>query len=310
MAGSPPSPREDCSVGYDTKTCQLVFFGGWRQGWLGDLHCLNVAGIVGPPYAVQSVEPSTGPVTGNTPVTLHGIGFIEASQVQVKFSDGRREATVPGKFVSSQKITCNTPSFEKYGPMEVVVRVAIKGDPFTVNKAMFNFFVNTKAAKCMAFGPGLLPVAGKSGRKLSFIMQAKDSTGKPRNSGDDAIKVQVSSAGLVEDVPYQIHDFMDGIYRITYQPPAPGKYTVNVMLDENWVAKIADFGETQHSRAEPGVSGGASSMASMKAPRTLLSTTLPSTCVLGMCSASRNCSSDCRKRHRLGGSSRTPSPPA
>ena len=74
-AGPPPGAREDCSVSYDTKTCNLVFFGGWRQGWLEDLWCLNVAGVVGPPYAVQSVEPNTGPVTGNTPVVLHGIGL-------------------------------------------------------------------------------------------------------------------------------------------------------------------------------------------------------------------------------------------
>ena len=49
-----------------------------------------------------------------------------------------------GKYISSTEITCNTPSFEKFGPMDVVVRVAIKGDPFTVNKAMFRFYVNTK----------------------------------------------------------------------------------------------------------------------------------------------------------------------
>ena len=47
-----------------------------------DLCCLNVAGIVGPPYAVQSVEPATGPVTGNTPVLLRGIGFTESPLVQ------------------------------------------------------------------------------------------------------------------------------------------------------------------------------------------------------------------------------------
>jgi dynein heavy chain len=61
ITGAPPSAREDCAIGYDTKTCNLIFFGGWRQGWLSDLWCLNVAGIVGPPYAVQSVEPTTGP---------------------------------------------------------------------------------------------------------------------------------------------------------------------------------------------------------------------------------------------------------
>ena len=46
--GSPiPGSREDCSVCYDTKTCNLIFFGGWRMGWLDDLWCLNVAGVVG-----------------------------------------------------------------------------------------------------------------------------------------------------------------------------------------------------------------------------------------------------------------------
>ena len=41
------------------------------------------------------------------------------------------------------------------------------------------------------------------------------------------------------------------------------------MLDENWVAKIADFGETQNSRAEPGASGASSmgkSLASFLGP--------------------------------------------
>ena len=36
-----------------------------------------------------------------------------------------REATVPGKWVSADQVTCNTPSFEKYGPMEVIVRVQL-----------------------------------------------------------------------------------------------------------------------------------------------------------------------------------------
>ena len=76
-----PGPREDCSVAYDPKTCNIVFFGGWKQGWLDDLWCLNVAGIVGPSYAVQSLSPATGPITGNTPVSIHGIGFIESKSV-------------------------------------------------------------------------------------------------------------------------------------------------------------------------------------------------------------------------------------
>ena len=70
------------------------------MGWLDDLWALNVAGIVGPAYAVQSVSPNNGPITGNTPVSIRGIGFIESKSVQIKFSDGRREANVPGKYIS------------------------------------------------------------------------------------------------------------------------------------------------------------------------------------------------------------------
>ena len=109
IAGTPPDAREDCSVSYDAKTCNLVYFGGWRQGWLDDLWCLNVAGIVGPPYAVQSDEPATGPVTGNTPVIVKGLGFVESTMVQVKFSDGKREATVAGKYVSPEQARAPPP---------------------------------------------------------------------------------------------------------------------------------------------------------------------------------------------------------
>ena len=228
-----PGEREDCSIAYDPKTCNIIHFGGWRQGWLDDLWCLNVAGIVGPPYAVNAIEPNTGPITGNTPISIRGIGFIKHNSVQVKFSDGRREATVSGKYISENEIQCNTPSFEKFGPMEVMVRVSIKGDPFTVNKALFSFFVNTKAAKCMCFGPGLLANAGKAGRPLQFMMQSKDSTGKSRNSGGDAIVVQVTSSATTMEVPYTIYDYSDGHYLISYVPPVAGTYECHVTLDEN-----------------------------------------------------------------------------
>ena len=29
-----PGAREDCSVTYDPKTCNIIHFGGWKQGWL------------------------------------------------------------------------------------------------------------------------------------------------------------------------------------------------------------------------------------------------------------------------------------
>ena len=93
LQGAPPMAREDAGIAYDTSTCDLVFFGGWRQRWWSDVSTLNVAGVVGPSYAVMGVEPATGPLTGGTPITLTGLRFKESPMVTVRFTDGKREAT-------------------------------------------------------------------------------------------------------------------------------------------------------------------------------------------------------------------------
>ena len=59
LAGTPPPAREDSGCCYDPSTCNLLFFGGWRQKWWNDLCLLNVAGVVGPPYAVMSTRART-----------------------------------------------------------------------------------------------------------------------------------------------------------------------------------------------------------------------------------------------------------
>ena len=41
-----------------------------------------MAGTVGPSYAVQSIEPLVGPVTGNTPIRIYGLGFFDSPLVQ------------------------------------------------------------------------------------------------------------------------------------------------------------------------------------------------------------------------------------
>ena len=50
-----------------------------------------------------------------------------------------------------------TPNYELYGAMTVDIRVNISGEGWTVNKIQFNYFANTSAKNCLAFGPGLLP---------------------------------------------------------------------------------------------------------------------------------------------------------
>ena len=50
-----------------------------------------------------------------------------------------------------------TPNYELYGAMTVDIRVNISGEGWTVNKIQFNYFANTSAKNCLAYGPGLLP---------------------------------------------------------------------------------------------------------------------------------------------------------
>ncbi|KAJ1633365.1 hypothetical protein T492DRAFT_546868, partial [Pavlovales sp. CCMP2436] len=195
VVGTPPGAREDCSLAYDSKTCNALLFGGWAQGWLGDLWLLNVAGVVGPPYAVTSVLPVTGPITGNTPIQLSGLNFSDG-EILVKFTDGKREAVVAGTFVSASRVSCCTPSFEKFGALDVNLRVAIGGEGYTVNKCAFSFYVNTRAIKCTAFGPALLRKRAVVGTEVVLVLQAKDSAGKNRSSGGDALQVRLSGPNL------------------------------------------------------------------------------------------------------------------
>lgn len=42
---------------YDPRSSSVLMFGGWANRWLGDLVRLNVAQIIGPPYACTGAWP-------------------------------------------------------------------------------------------------------------------------------------------------------------------------------------------------------------------------------------------------------------
>ena len=83
-----------------------------------------------------------------------------------------RMQVVKGTWVKETLITCETPSFEKFGAGDVIVKVSIGTDGYTVHRVKFSYFVNTKSTKCIAFGPGVLE-QGFWGIKSSFIIQAR-----------------------------------------------------------------------------------------------------------------------------------------
>lgn len=63
---------------YDSNESRVIIFGGWANNWLSDMWALNVSSVTGPPYAIFSIKPSLGPITGKTKVTVIGDGFKDS----------------------------------------------------------------------------------------------------------------------------------------------------------------------------------------------------------------------------------------
>ena len=150
---------------------------------------------------------------------------MNAGKVEVKFTNGEEFELATGKFVSPNEIVCTTPGFEKYGAQEVEVKVAMGGEMFTVNKIRYRYYDDTKAANCIAYGPGLH--GGVAGRPAKFVIQAKDTKNLSRSSGTDAFECSLSNLeeGLHPPVPGRCLDHDTGLYTMTYMPPLPGNTT-------------------------------------------------------------------------------------
>ena len=232
VMGKPPCPREDTAWIYDNKSCCLVVFGGWANRWMGDTWKLNISAIIGPPYACMRITPNDGPVFGDTELKISGLQFRQSPKIEVRFGSGKHEVTVPGTFVDQNTITCTTPNYEKFGAMEVDVRVSISGEGWTVNKVRFQYFANTAAKNCLAFGPGILS-NGLFGVDMPFLIQSKDTCNSKRITGGDKFLVEVvnkDDAKVKGDV--KIEDLMNGLYEVNYTVPRPGKYVVSICHDD------------------------------------------------------------------------------
>jgi len=233
------------------KTARLILYGGWSDEWLSDLYTLDVSAIVGPPYAVQSLEPADGPMTGGTLLTIKGLNFyMPASgngEVNVKFVSGKHEESVDGELVSPFEIRVRSPSWEGVGEDDVDVRVSLGGEAFTVNKVRWRYYVNTMPEQCLAYGPGILSPCFW-GLPAKFRVQARDSSGKNRTSGLDAFEVKArrrlplpddpndafdcdGNKIEFEDLVVDIEDMHDGSYHVTYLPSIQSEYLVEVRLE-------------------------------------------------------------------------------
>ena len=235
VLGEAPPAREDTAIAYDPKTCKILLFGGWSNRWLGDMWTLNVAPIIGPPYAVFNVTPDIGMVFGGTEVFINGIQFKASGKIKVRFITGKNNVDVDGEFVNPSQIKCLTPQFEDFGAVEAEVRVNINNEGWTVNKMRFRFFANTAAKNCVAFGPGLTPSSKPVfGVELPFLIQAKDTCNANRTSGGDVFVIDIEKVddpkapkGMSRPV-----DLDNGMHEIYYSVPSAGKYRINIGYDD------------------------------------------------------------------------------
>lgn len=81
------------------------------------------------------------------------------------------EKEVNGLFVSEKEITCETPTFDH--PRSVEVTVCMNKGDFTITKSQFTYYLNTKADKTLAYGPGLL-FENLIGVKTTIVIQARN----------------------------------------------------------------------------------------------------------------------------------------
>jgi len=78
----------------------------------------------------------------------------------------------------------------------------------------YSYFLNTRSAKSLAFGPGILKEQAV-GEPVEFVIQARNDEGQNRRSGRDIFQVNIKTTEGVE-VPVEICDRDDGQYFVKY----------------------------------------------------------------------------------------------
>ena len=219
-----PPPREYSAMSYDDNTRRLVVFGGWHNGWLNDLYALDVSKLVGPSYAITSIDPPLGQISGGVPITIKGVGFKSGS-CTIYFTPG----TVPalgnasknapyatGEVLSDTELTAVTPDFGDKGNV-AIVQLSFSNDDLTTTYQEFNFFLDTKAEKSLCYGPGLLTDCAIN-EPVEFLIQARNELEENRTSGRDNFSISIKT---IEDQPQEIEaeitDADDGKYYVKYQ---------------------------------------------------------------------------------------------
>jgi dynein heavy chain, axonemal len=176
--GTLPCERGETPIVYDSKGSRIILFGGWANRWFGDLFVCKVSDVVGPPYSITTITPVLGPITGSTQCTIHGTGFKSGgSQAIVRLASLKGFVEVKGEVVSDSEIVFETPSFEKYGALDVEGRVGVGGKSLTNSSVPFSYFSVASCSTTVCFGPACLNEC-VAAYPVTLIIQARDASGE------------------------------------------------------------------------------------------------------------------------------------
>jgi hypothetical protein len=263
-----PKPREYAAMCYDQREQRVFVYGGWNNGWMDDLWYLKVGKIVGPSYAIQSSEPSLGQLTGGVPITITGQGFKEVN-INVLFTCGtkpvdtvsKQTLSVQGTYVSPNEITCLTPSFDVFGPKEAVMQLQIGTEEISTTWVNFNYFLNTRAIKSLAYGPGCMPQEVSPGSEVEFTIQSRNDLGENRTSGRDIFEIYIfqTSAPTEEgaraeriEIAHDLEDLDNGKYVCRYVAPQEGEVEIRIEFQDDKGKMVPLRGSPYKSKMIPG----------------------------------------------------------
>lgn len=230
--GTLPCERGETPIVYDSKGSRLILFGGWANRWFGDLFVCKVSDVVGPPYSITTITPILGPITGSTQCTIHGTGFKSCgSQAIVRLASLKGFVEVSGEVVSDSEIIFETPSFEKYGALDVEGRVGVGGKSLTNSSVPFSYFSVASCSTTVCFGPACLNDCAAV-YPVTLIIQARDASG--------AFELPLPS--LPHHTPPLYPPLHHSEYAMRYiilsTPPSLPYITVNVLCDTSFCQSL------------------------------------------------------------------------
>jgi dynein heavy chain, axonemal len=246
VLGTLPSQRGETPIAYDVKNSRLITYGGWANRWYGDLLICKVGDVVGPSYAIESISPLIGPITGNTRCSIKGVGFRSGgNSAIVRFACAKGFFEVVGEVTSDTSIAFETPNFEKFGAQQIEVRVSVGGKPLTNSAVSFSYFSVTSCEHTVCFGPACLDDCSAE-KPVTCIIQARDTANVNRVCGMDEFTIKVASVRVLrdkeiieplEDLDITITDQDDGTYVVNYTYPSQGLYDLSISFDGTFKGK-------------------------------------------------------------------------